>query len=57
MSTRSLVGLAMTCLGLAACGGGEPRQHEVLDAAAQSLRAQFDADSGKVRAMFLASPT
>lgn len=56
MRNHSLA-IALICLGLVACGGGEPRQHEVLEAAAQPLRAQFDADSGKVRAIFLASPT
>ena len=57
MRNRSVAGIALTCVGLSACGGSEPRQHGVLDTAAQPLRAQFDADSGKVRDIFIASPT
>lgn len=41
----------------AACGGGTPVAHEVLDARSEPLRTDFEADSGKVRALFLASPT
>lgn len=42
---------------LAACSGGSPVPHHVLDATSEPLRTRFDADSGKVRALFLASPT
>lgn len=31
--------------------------HVVLDGSLEPLRSRFDADSGKVRAIFLASPT
>lgn len=40
-----------------ACGGGRTVPYEVLNAASEPLRSQFEADSGKVRAVFLASPT
>lgn len=42
----------------AACGQdvGQAR-HVTLDRDATALRAAFDADSGKVRAVFLAAPT
>lgn len=48
---------ALTAVLFAACGGGEPMPHRVLDPSAEPLAEQFDADSGKVRAIFLASPT
>lgn len=38
------------------CGGGQVSPHENL-ASLDPLRAAFNADSGKVRAIFLASPT
>jgi len=36
---------------------GLPAEHQVLKASFEPLRAQFQADSGKVRAILLASPT
>jgi len=36
---------------------GPPAQHQALTASFEPLRAQFQADSGKVRAILLASPT
>jgi hypothetical protein len=43
---------------LAACwGGGSAQPHVSLDATIDPLRSAFNADSGKVRAIFLASPT
>lgn len=45
-------------LALTACSGGEPPpEHRVLGPEADSLRAAFNAGEGKVRAIFLASPT
>lgn len=41
----------------ASCGGGPVSEHVTLDGSVDSLRAAFLADSGKVRAIFLASPT
>lgn len=59
--TRNLVTggvLGAVILSLTACGGSDaPVDHRVLGPTAESLRAAFDADSGKVRAIFLASPT
>jgi hypothetical protein len=41
-----------------ACAAAEPPPGVVsLDAAAEPLRAQFDAAAGRVRAIFLAAPT
>lgn len=56
MSNRSSIVLA-GLLVLAACGRGGPVPHHVLDANSEPLRTAFDADTGKVRALFLASPT
>jgi hypothetical protein len=43
---------------LAACGaGGSAPVHTALSDDLSPLRAQFNADAGKVRAIFLASPT
>jgi hypothetical protein len=43
---------------LAGCGaGGSAPAHTVLSDDLSPLRAQFNADTGKVRAIFLASPT
>ena len=36
---------------------GSNRPHTALDSQAQQLRAAFNADSGKVRVVMLASPT
>ncbi|HEX3130389.1 MAG TPA: hypothetical protein VH394_23835 [Thermoanaerobaculia bacterium] len=41
-----------------ACGqSGPPSQHTVLSQDLSELRSQFNADVGKVRAIFLAAPT
>ena len=54
-SRASLLG---TMLLLAACNSEGPVQHhDVLDANAEPLRSAFNADSGYVRAIILASPT
>jgi hypothetical protein len=42
---------------LVACARTPPVPHTVLDESLDALRTAFDADSGKVRAIFLASPT
>lgn len=42
---------------LVACGGGPITDHTTLDGNLESLRSAFNADTGKVRAIFLASPT
>lgn len=52
-----LLGTALVTLAVAACGAGPPRPHDVLDPGSRPLRGHFDADEGKVRAIFLASPT
>lgn len=45
-------------LALAACGAAAPHPaYQVLDANAEPLRAAFKAADGKVRAIFLASPS
>lgn len=49
--------LALGCALMAACGGGQASQHVTLDGSLEALRAAFEADRGKVRAIFLASPT
>lgn len=51
----SLVALAGSLL--TACGGGPTSDHVTLDRSIEALRPAFEADSGKVRAIFLASPT
>lgn len=56
---RSMTAVAVFAALGAACkpsGGGASRSHETL-ASIEPLRAAFNADSGKVRAIFLASPT
>ena len=40
-----------------ACTQNAPSDHEIVDGDAEPLRSAFNADSGKVRAIFLASPT
>lgn len=54
------VGLLLCCgtvVAFTACGsGGPPSTHKVLQGDDAPLRAAFNADSGKVRAIFLASP-
>lgn len=63
MSTIRRTGSALfmsAALAFAACGGSpetEARDHRVLDDGLEPLRIAFNADSGKVRAIFLASPT
>lgn len=52
-SALALAGLVL----FSACGGGAPVPHEVVGVTSEPLRSAFDADSGKVRALFLASPT
>ena len=42
---------------LACVPAGPPAQHQVLQARFEPLRSRFQADSGKVRAILLASPT
>lgn len=49
---RANIGLA-----LAACGGGHVQPHVAIDSTANALRSAFNADSGRVRAILLASPT
>lgn len=56
--TSSSAILLGTVLILAACRSGSPVQpHNTLSANAEPLRSAFNADSGRVRAIFLASPT
>lgn len=64
MSTIRHIGsmlIASAALAFAAACGGSPateaRSHRVLDDGLEPLRVAFNADSGKVRAIFLASPT
>lgn len=47
---------ALTVAAIAGCNRGHQSPHVVLNSIEQ-LRAAFNADSGKVRAIFLASPT
>jgi hypothetical protein len=48
----------MSLLMLAGCGANGPApRHTVLAGNLAPLRSQFNADAGKVRAVFLASPT
>lgn len=60
-SAANLVGFGALAGGLlalaTACGGGEAREHRVVGAGFEPLRSDFTADSGKVRAILLASPT
>ena len=42
---------------LAACASGAPSPHTTITGDARVLRDAFNADTGKVRAIFLASPT
>lgn len=60
LTSRRTVPLFLIALGwslAASCGGGRVSQHTTLDGSVDSLRAAFQSDSGKVRAIFLASPT
>lgn len=56
MRAHCLTALTALLLG-AACGGGSAVPHEALDESAEPFRSRFAVDSGKVRALFLASPT
>ena len=49
--------LGALALALAGCGGGPVQSHVALDSSTVSLRSAFNADSGRVRAILLASPT
>lgn len=54
---RGKIAVFMLATALGACGGGAVSEHLTLSGSIEPLRAAFDADSGKVRAIFLASPT
>jgi hypothetical protein len=55
---RILLRISAFLLMLAGCRPSGPAPpHTVLSADLSQLRAQFNADAGKVRAVFLASPT
>lgn len=55
--TPVLLAAIATMTSIAACkGSGAVRAHQTL-ASLETLRTAFNADSGKVRAIFLASPT
>jgi len=58
---RFLLSLAASLPLLLACGqseqSGPAPQHTVLSGDLSALRSQFNADTGKVRAFFLAAPT
>ena len=57
MTPRDTIG-ALLLAGLVACQpGGQDRPHTVLGADLNQLRAAFNADSGSVRVIMLASPT
>jgi len=50
--------LLSTALILVSCSSGGPVQHhDALTANAEPLRSAFNSDSGRVRAIILASPT
>lgn len=51
------VGLFLPLLLLACSDGGSVTDHLILQDSFDRLRADFDAEAGKVRAIFLASPT
>ena len=48
---------AVGCLLLPAACRPAAREHRVLESSVETLRSDFVADSGAVRAIFLASPT
>jgi len=55
---RSLLWMSAFLLMLVGCRPSGPAPpHTVLSGDLSALRAQFNADAGKVRAIFLASPT
>lgn len=55
---RLLFWLSASLFVLVGCGpGARPVAHTVLSNGLSPLRAQFNADAGKVRAIFLAAPT
>lgn len=39
------------------CGPSGPKQHTVISEGLPELRSRFNADVGKIRAIFLAAPT
>ena len=48
----------LLALSVAACGMlGDAPEHEVIEDSIEPLRARFNSDSGKVRAILLGSPT
>jgi len=49
--------IALAAIFVACQPPGTDRPHTALDAHAEQLRAAFNADSGKVRVVMLASPT
>ena len=63
LAVRKILLLGLTaCLPLlVACGQSDPApgtsRHTVLSGNLSGLRSQFNADAGKVRAIFLAAPT
>lgn len=52
-----LLRVALPLAAFSACGDAPVSEHTVLEGSLEPLRSRFDADSGKVRAIFLASPT
>lgn len=57
MRSKGFAGLAGALAMLAGCRSGPVSGHTTLVSSYAPLRAAFNADSGKVRAIFLASPT
>jgi hypothetical protein len=55
--SRLLALLSAVTIAAAACHGGEGATAHVRLASVEPLSTVFNADSGKVRAIFLASPT
>jgi hypothetical protein len=56
MNARPLIALSGALAVAAGCRAGPAAPHTTLDAKFAPLRAAFNADSGTVRAIFLASP-
>ena len=54
---RATARLLILLLALGAISCGKSRPHEALDSRAEPLRSAFNADSGSVRLVILASPT
>jgi hypothetical protein len=57
MRVRYLLAAGGVLAALAACRSGHVAPHVTLTGSFAPLRAAFNADSGEVRAIFLASPT